>query len=153
MDSNNQVALTYVSERIAQRYAHPGRAAYLYLFRLQVGSDFSALVPSIAQVIEAWIDEGQGLKSADPASVIAACSIVRDAKLQFSKPTDSPSRKRQMSRAVLFSVDQTDDDSINVRLISRAVSFTPKGDREVNELWRRTGTGEAWYSTHRPQPD
>jgi hypothetical protein len=125
----------------------------MYLFRLQPGSDFSSLIPTADSVIEAWMDEGEGLQRTETKTVINHCKIVYDAKLQFSKPTDSPSRKRQMSRAVIFSVDQPDDDNVNVRLISRAVSFSPKGDREVNELWRRTGTGDEWYSTHRPLPD
>jgi hypothetical protein len=140
----------YVAAQIAERYANPGRAAYTYLFRLKPGSDFGPLVPDPAAVIGAWMDEGEGLKLTAAETAVVHCQTIIDSKLDLSQPRNmTPHQRRQMmSRSILFAMEQPKADLVIVRLLSRALYFSPKGDREAFEEWRPTGEG--WYSAYRP---
>jgi hypothetical protein len=141
----------YVAARIADRYANPARVAYTYLFRLKPDSDFSPLVPDPAAVLSAWIDEGEGLAPASAETAVEHCQQIIDSKLDLLQPRNMTShhRRQMMSRTILFSVEQPADDLVTVRLLSRALYFSPKGDREAFEEWKPTG--EVWYSAYRPE--
>jgi hypothetical protein len=139
-----------VAEKIARRYAHPERKAYTYLFRLKPDRDFNAIVPEASSVTSAWVDEGNGLLSSPIDSAVEHCQKVYEARLVRSRPQNSQERRRQMARSIQFTVTQPSEDQIEVHLISRAIAFSPKGDREVTEFWRRTADGD-WYSAHRPE--
>jgi hypothetical protein len=39
---------------------------------------------------------------------------------------------------------------VQVRLLSRALHFTPRGDREAFETWQ-PGEGGVWYSVYTPR--
>lgn|SRR5258708_1716563 len=142
-----------VAHKIVQRYAHPERKAYLYMFRLKPASDFSAIVPAPENILAAWIDEGNGLLPAAVDSALVACSAAREPHTNPRAPgkLTSHERRQLMARSVLFSVEATAPDLIEVRLSSRALTFSPKGDREVLERWQRTGA--EWYSAYQPGPD
>ena len=143
-----------VAERIALRYAHPERVAYLYLFRLAPGSDFGPLVPLTGHILTAWIDEGSGLARTDADSAVRKCQTVYDAMAEArrlsKRPKTSHERRQQMARSILFTVTQPVEDEIEVHLLSRALAFSPKGDREVVEKWRRSAEG--WFSSYLPGP-
>ncbi len=141
----------YVAARIAERYAHPGRAAYTYLFRLKPDRDFGPLVPDPESVVSAWLDEGGGLAPVPVESAVEHCRAALAAKPDLTRPqqTTSHQRRQMMARSILFSVDQREENLVKVRLLSRALHFTPKGDREAFEEWRPTGGG--WYSAYRPE--
>jgi hypothetical protein len=64
---------------------------------------------------------------------------------QNHTPTE---RKQLMGRSVLFSVRPLAADRIEVHLVSRSLIYTPKGDREVIEEWRRAEDGQ-WYSAYK----
>ncbi len=142
-----------VAHKIVQRYAHPERKAYLYMFRLQPGSDFSAIVPAPENILAAWVDEGNGLLPAAVDSALVACSAAREIHINSRTPgkLTTHQRRQLMARSVLFSVEATAPDLIEVRLRSRALTFSPKGDREILERWQRTGAD--WYSAYQPEPD
>jgi hypothetical protein len=142
-------ATDFVAAKIAQRYAHPGRHAYLYLFQVRPDADFMPLVPSEASVIAAWIDEGEGLTSVGPSQAVERCRVTYEIGLQHKRPKGSHERRLQMARCVLFSTVQPDENSVQVKLVSRSLVFSPaKGDREAHEVWRRGGEG--WYSEYQP---
>ncbi|MEP7287472.1 MAG: hypothetical protein ABI947_17075 [Chloroflexota bacterium] len=145
------VPADYVAERIAARYGHPARVAHLYLFRLKPDSDLTAIVPSVETVLTAWVDEGSGLGPTSAARAIEQCQAVYGVELKTSRPTTPLERRRQMARSVLFTVEQPDVDSIEVQLMSRALAFSPKGDRAAHEVWHRSGEG--WYSAYQPHAD
>ena len=140
-----------VAQKIVQRYAHPERKAYLYMFRLIPGSDFDSLVPAKADVVAAWVDEGDDLLPATVDVALAACAGIREIHTTDAGPRKLTSHQRRqlMARSVLFSVQATTPDLIEVRLMSRALTFSPKGDREAHERWRRTGVD--WYSAYQPE--
>jgi hypothetical protein len=144
-------ATDYVAARIAERYGHPGRAAYTYLFRLKPGSDFGPLVPDLASVLAAWMDEGDGLQPVPVEAAVEHCRAALNSKPVLSRPQrlTPHQRRHMMSRSILFSVEQPAEDLVTVRLVSRALHFSPKGDREAFEQWRPTGDG--WYSAYRPE--
>jgi hypothetical protein len=141
----------YVAARIAERYANPARAAYLYLFRLKPSSDFSPLAPDPQSILSAWVDEGGGLASMPVETAVERCRAAIAAKPDLSVPQKlTPHQRRQMmSRSILFSVEQPSERVVTVRLLSRALHFTPKADREAFEEWHPSGQG--WYSAHRPE--
>ncbi|MCC7451743.1 MAG: hypothetical protein IT324_30320 [Anaerolineae bacterium] len=143
-------ALDEVAAQIARRYAHPGRKAYTYLFRLKPHAPFNAIVPAQDSVLTAWLDEGAGLSPAPIDTALDRCRAVHaiGPDLQRQPQLTSHQRRQLMSRSILFSVIQRNEDVIEVHLISRALAFSPKGDREVTEEWRRGASG--WYSAYRP---
>ena len=140
-----------VAERIAQRYAHPGRAAYAYLFRVKPGSDLTRMIPDTESVLAAWLDEGSGLSAAPAALAVEHCTITRGTGLNRKHAQNAQERRQQMARAIQFTVTQIDENLIEVHLVSRALLFSPKGDREAHEQWRRSADG--WYSAYLPQED
>jgi hypothetical protein len=144
-------ATDYVAARIAERYANPARAAYLYLFHLKPGSGFSPLAPDPELILSAWVDEGTGLASVPVEAAVERCRAAIAAKPDLSKPQQlTPHQRRQMmSRSILFTVEQPSDKIVTVRLLSRALHFTPKADREAFEEWHPT-SGGGWFSAHRP---
>jgi hypothetical protein len=140
-----------VALKIVERYSHPGRTAFTYLFQMKPESDFTALVPDPTAVIAAWIDEGNGLVSmpVDTAVVHCRTTQVESPKRDDQGKLTSNQRRQMMARSILFIVTQLDTDEIEVRLVSRALNFSPKGDREVTEKWRRTA--DDWYSAYQPK--
>ncbi len=144
-------ALDEVAAQIARRYAHPGRKAYTYLFRLKPDADFRAIVPALDSALTAWVDEGAGLAAAPLDTALDHCRAVHNAgaDLQRQPGLTSQQRRQLMARSILFTVTQRSEDVIEVHLSSRALAFSPKGDREVTEEWRRGESG--WYSAYRPQ--
>ncbi len=140
--------LDFVAERLVERYSHPSRTAYLYCFRLQPGTDFAPLIPDLAAVIIAWVDEGAGLAVLPADAAISRCqtALVSQSALALkpARPTTSHERRQTMARLISFSIERQAVDQISVDLFSRALAFTPKGDRRVTETWRPAeGT---WYS-------
>lgn len=135
----------YVALHIARRYANPERAAYCYLFRLRPDSPFGPLVPEADTIIKAWVDQGNGLLPTPAEEAVRECRAVVGLKPTM-QPT-SAQRRQLMARSIQFTVVQHSDDLIEVQLFSRALSFSPKGDRRVAEEWRRTGDG--WFSAYR----
>ncbi len=140
----------FVAARIAERYAHPGRVAYLYLFQLEPGSDFSPLMPPVESTLAAWLDEGGGLAPVAVETAVERCRAAIHTKPDPAnqRAMTSNQRRQMMARSILFSVTQPADDLITVRLLSRALHFSPKGDREAFEEWHRAGEG--WYSAYQP---
>lgn len=146
------VAAEYVADRIAARYASPGRAAYLYLFWLKPGSDFSPLTPAPDTMIAAWVDEGGGLSPSPPALAAERCAATHHLARTIGRPANAQQRRQRMARSVQFTITAADNETISVRLVSRSLAFSPRGDRTVQEEWHRSGEG--WYSAYRPeQPD
>jgi len=143
-----------VAERIAVRYRNPSRKAYLYLFRLAPSASLDALVPPADHVVQAWIDNGNGLVESAIEGVVAACADASQVKPHTQSPTRlSPhERKQMMARSILFTAHQPDQDTVEVNLASRALGFSPKGDRVALEVWKRTVDG-TWYSTRRERDE
>jgi hypothetical protein len=141
-------ATDFVAAAIAQRYAHPGRFNYLYLFQLKPEADFTPLVPALDHILAAWIDEGEGLRPVSADLGVERCRLTYDIGLEHKRPKGSHERRMQMARSVLFAATQPDEDTVEVRLLSRALVFSPKGDREAHEVWHPGGAG--WYSVHQP---
>ena len=146
-------ATDIVAAHIAQRYAHPGRAAYTYLFQLKPDSDFGLLVPEATAILAAWMDEGNGLQPVPAESAVERCRATHAQAPDLQRPQklNRHQRRQLMARSILFSATQHGDDLVQVRLVSRALIFSPKGDREAFEDWRRTG--DDWYSAYRARPD
>ena len=140
-----------VAERIAQRYAHPGRAAFAYLFRLKPNSDLTPLIPTAESVLAAWMDEGEGLSPVPADIAVEHCTASRSTGLNRKRAQNAAERKQQMARAIQFIITQVDEHQIEVRLVSRALLFSPKGDREAVEQWH-LGSG-GWYSAYQPHED
>ena len=143
-----------VAQKIVQRYAHPERKAYLYMFRLTPGSEFGPVVPAQASsILAAWVDEGSGLLPAAVDSALAACIATCETHNASGTPKKLTAHQRRqlMARSVIFSVQATTPDLIEVRLMSRALTFSPKGDREAHERWLRNGAD--WYSAYQPERD
>ncbi len=143
------VATDYVTGRIVQRYAHPGRSAYLYMFQLAPDGDFSALIPPVVTITAAWVDEGSGIQPISPAAAVEHCQAAKESvgDPAIALRTTRHERRQMMARVILFSVTQLSETAIQVHLVSRALAFAPKGTREVVEEWRPTAEG--WYSTYR----
>jgi hypothetical protein len=139
----------YVAERIAQRYAHPSRTAYLYLFQIKPEGDLTSLVPNAESVVAAWVDQGAGLAPAPIEAAVEQCSHVYNLKLKMTRPKTADERRRQMARSVMFTAVQATEDTVKVHLVSRALAFSPKGDRIADEEWKPTGDG-GWYSVYNP---
>jgi hypothetical protein len=144
-------AVHYVTSRIVARYGHPARAAHLYLFRIVPGSDIALLPPDPQSVMMAWVDEGDGLTPVVPGEAVARCQKARAALENYK--TNRPLTQRLMARIVVFSVEEHKSASqVIVELFSRALAFTPKGDRRVTETWRPNADGtDGWYSAHPDQ--
>ncbi len=138
----DQAALDFVASRIVERYAHPSRTAYLYAFRLHTDADLTPLLPELPTILAAWVDEGSGLSDVSAAQAIAHCEAARNANIV--RPTNAHERRLSMARVLAFKVDTQIPDQISVELFSRALNFTPKGDRRVTETWRRAEG--SWYS-------
>jgi hypothetical protein len=145
-------ALDHVAARIVERYSNPSRKAHTYLFRLQADASLTALVPLATDVLAAWVDEGHGLVPTAPSEAVARCQAAAQVKPHTEPPHSlTPhQRKQMMARAIQFSVRLVAEDEISLHLVSRALGFSPKGDREVIEAWRRTAEG-VWYSVYREQ--
>jgi hypothetical protein len=155
VDNVDNKATDDVAERIARRYAHPERVAYTYLFRLAPGNDFGPLVPLADHVLSSWMDEGDGLAKVEADSAARNCQAayeaMQEARRQSKRPKTSHERRQQMARSILFTVTRPAEDEIDVHLLSRALAFSPKGDREVVEKWRRSAEG--WFSSYQPRAD
>lgn len=141
-------AVEFVTSRIVARYGHPARKAYLYLFRLTPGSDFDRTPPDPSSIIGAWLDEGDQLAPAAPKDAIARCQSAYSAL--HASSDRRPETRRLMARIVVFSVEEHEPGMmVVVQLSSRALAFTPKGDRRVTETWRPAQDGtDGWYSAH-----
>jgi len=134
-----------IAEKIVARYGHPARTAYLYLFQLIADADRSPLIPRAEAVLGAWIDEGMGvLQPADAANALERCAAARD--LPLTRPATPHERRLFMARVVTFTFMQGAPDEHQVILISRALRFTPKGDRTAIETWRPAEG--SWYSAY-----
>ena len=148
--ARNPVA--FIVARIVERYSHPSRTAYLYLFQLIPGADFQPLPPLLAQIEAAWVDEGSGLSPIEPEQARHRCQATIDQREQGNAPRSSADRRRLMARQVSFSItapDASGTESIAlVDLFSRAIAFTPKSDRRVTETWRPFEGG--WFSAYKP---
>jgi hypothetical protein len=142
-------ATDIVAAHIAERYANPGRFAYTYLFRLRPDSDFGPLVPEVDSILAAWMDEGGGLQTVPAELAVEHCQATRAQApdLRRPQPLNKHQRRQMMARSILFTAVQAGDDLVQVRLMSRSLVFSPKGDREAFEDWRPTG--EDWYSAYR----
>ena len=142
--------LEAVTLKIVERYSRPGRTAYMYLFRVTPESDLTALIPPASIVIAAWMDEGNNLVVSSIDTAIAHSTATRNAAPNLTAPQklSSDQRRQMMARVVIFSVSQLNDDEVEVHLVSRSLIFSPKGDREVTEKWRRHG--DSWYSAYQP---
>jgi hypothetical protein len=142
-------ATDIVVVHIVERYANPGRSAYTYLFQLKPDSDFEPLVPEVASILAAWMDEGDGLQTAPIDLAVEHCRATRAQAPDLRRPQklNSHQRRQMMARSILFSAVQASDDVVQVRLVSRSLVFSPKGDREALEDWRPTG--DDWYSAYR----
>ena len=122
----------------------------MYLFRLPIEADFSGIIPAETSILTAWVDEGGGFQLTPPADAVALCTTIRGLHLidKGEHRMTSTERRQMMSRTVQFSLEPKADDLIVVHLVSKAITFSPKGDREVYEHWRLGSAG--WYSAHRP---
>lgn len=149
---------TFIAARLLQRYSASGRTAYTYLFYLRQGADTGALIPVAADVISAWSDQGSGFLPLPPETVIQQCEAIH--ALEFHNPPGyAPQsgrltphqRRQQMARTVQFTITPQVDDLVVVHLVSRALKFSPKGDRSVTEHWKPTDGG--WYSAYRPHQE
>ena len=147
---------TFIAGRIVERYSHPSRTNYLYLFQLLAGADFAPIVPALSQIDQAWVDEGEGLQ---PIEVVMACQRcqatidrLHNDSTEGRKPQQRDDRRRLMARQVSFSITApaiiTSESVVLVDLFSRAIAFTPKSDRRVTETWRSFEGG--WYSAYKP---
>ncbi|MCS6870353.1 MAG: hypothetical protein RML95_01855 [Anaerolineae bacterium] len=147
-------ALDHVAARIVQRYSNPSRKAYTYLFRLRTESPLTALVPSVEDVLTAWVDEGQGLLPTEPLEAVARCQQAAQIKPHTGTPRvlTPHQRKQMMARAIQFNLHHVSEDEISLHLVNRALGFAPKGDYEVVETWRRTAEG-FWYSAYRKRDE
>jgi hypothetical protein len=143
--------LDFVTQRLVERYGHPARTAYLYMFRIKADSNFSLLIPESESIIAAWVDEGSGLALTKADEALERCGMTKSVKTVSEGPRKltSHQRKQMMARSVQFSVVQSSPDLVEVHLMSRSLGFSPKGDRETHELWRPTGDG--WYSAYKPE--
>ncbi|MCC7208629.1 MAG: hypothetical protein IT323_15080 [Anaerolineae bacterium] len=142
--------LAHVAGRIRDRYASPSRKAYTYLFWVRDAAALDGLVPTAEQVVAAWVDEGAGLSPLDAAEAVRRCAEAR-----ARRPQDRPSgqlspheRRQMMARAILFTLTQARPDQVDVHLWSRALGFSPKGDRQAFEQWEQTDDG-VWFSAYR----
>jgi hypothetical protein len=86
------------------------------------------------------------------SEAVARCQAAAQIKPHAEPPHSlTPhQRKQMMARAIQFSLRAVTEDEIALHLVSRALGFSPKGDREVIEAWRRTAEG-VWYSVYREQ--
>ena len=140
----------YVAQRIVQRYGHPGRTAYVYLFRVKPDSDLGLLIPTAESVHTVWIDEGSGLIQSTPAIAIANGNAIRALQITTSGPQKltSHQRRQMMARSIVFIAIQSAENEVSVTLVSRSLTFSPKGDRTAHEKWLRMG--EDWFSAYQP---
>jgi hypothetical protein len=142
--------LPLVAGRIRDRYATPSRKAYTYLFWVKDETTLSELIPPAEQVIAAWVDEGVGLLPLNAAEATRQCAVAR-----AQRPQDRPSgqlspneRRQMMARVILFTLEQSGPAQVDVHLWSRALGFSPKGDREAFEQWEQAEDG-VWFSAYR----
>lgn len=149
----------FIAARIVERYSHPSRTNYLYLFHVQSSADFQPIPPVAGQIIQAWVDEENTLSSIDPIKACHLCQLTADRWRSqsvvdgYAPPRSREERRRLMARQVVFSITPPDPAGEPVALVdlfSRAIAFTPKGDRRVTETWRPFAGG--WFSAYKP-PD
>ena len=140
-----------VINQIIRRYSNPARATFMYLFLLPLDADFSGVFPAPENVLTTWVDEGSGFQATPADEAVRLCAAIQRLHIIDSAEhrLTSTERKQMMARTIQFSVEQKADDFIVVHLVSKAITFSPKGDREVYEHWRLGSAG--WYSAHRPQ--
>jgi hypothetical protein len=131
-----------IAQKIVERYSHPSRTAYLYFFVLRPDANRAILIPHVGDVLYAWVDEGHGLVQKSPAEAVASCKTADSFRLE--RPMNPQQRRMQMARVVTISLEQQAPDQVLVDLYSRAIAFTPKGDRHVLEIWRPAEG--SWYS-------
>ncbi|MBX3080218.1 MAG: hypothetical protein KF716_01205 [Anaerolineae bacterium] len=151
MTETSPAGMDIVINQIIRRYSNPARATFMYLFLLPLDADFSGVFPTPETVLTAWVDEGSGFQVTPADEAVRLCSGIQQLHIIDSAEhrLTSTERKQMMARTIQFSVEQKADDFIVVHLVSKAITFSPKGDREVYEHWRLGSTG--WYSIHRPE--
>src|SRR5689334_15339135 len=103
--------LEAVALKIVERYSHPGRTAYLYLFQLPAETDFAPLIPNADVVIAAWMDEGDKLSPSPADTAVALCRATKELAPNLTRPQklSSQQRKQMMARSILFSVRQLNE--------------------------------------------
>lgn len=144
-----------ILNRLLNRYSTPGRTNYCTLFLMRADSSFNVLIPDPAQCLAAWVDRGSGLQSAPVDQAVTMLQAERDpalAAVDRGTLTDSESRRAQMTRVIIFTIYQTAEDEIHVDLFSRALHYSPKGDRIAHEMWRTAEDG-TWYSVYTPRDE
>lgn len=146
-----------ILSRLLTRYSTPGRTNFCTLFLMRADSDFDALIPDPAHCLAAWADRGSGLQSMPVDQAIGMLQAEHDpaiATVERGTLTDSESRRAQMTRVISFTIYQvaTPDgqDEVQVDLYSRALHYSPKGDRIAHETWRTAEDG-TWYSLYVPR--
>jgi hypothetical protein len=135
-------AVEFIVGKLVERYSHPGRVSFMYMFRLAPGTDFEPLLPAAAVIQDAWMDEDTGLVPVEAAVALAHCR--ETLVVSKARPTNRQERRRQMARVVSFIVLPQTATQVVVELSSRALLFSPKGDRRVTEIWHPAEGG--WYS-------
>jgi hypothetical protein len=144
----------FVIRRLVGRYATPARKAYLYLFKVAVDAPQKGLIPTPTDVQRAWVDDGQGLQEIPIETALAKLTAAKATAPQATQTPPLEGRKQLMARAVLFSLAPTTQGALEVHLFSRAISYSPKGDREVRERWQREAADPTlWYSAYQPRDE
>lgn len=131
-----------ITRKIWARYSAPERTAYLYMFLLKPDAIRESLIPEPSEVLLAWVDEGKGLNAAPVDQAIAQTIAARN--FRTARPTSAHERRLSMARIVTLTVEPQADDQYCVDLFSRALAFSPKGDRRALETWRPAEG--SWYS-------
>jgi hypothetical protein len=139
----------FVANRIVERYSHPSRTAYLYMFWVVKDADFTPLIPDPASVIAAWVDEGNGLQPTNAEDAVKRGLAALERK-SFAAPKDTHERRTAMSRSLVLTIEQTAEDLVEVDLLSRAL-HSAKAQRHAYETWKPTSEGNIWYSAYRPE--
>ncbi len=128
--------------KIRARYSVPERVAYLYMFLLKPDAKREGLIPPADEVVQAWVDEGQGLTSSRIDNAIEKAQLA--STFHPARPKSSQERRLAMARIVTLTVKRQADDQYLVDLFSRALASAPKGDRRALETWRPAEG--SWYS-------
>jgi hypothetical protein len=128
--------------KIRVRYSAPKRTAYLYLFLLKPDANRNILIPSASDVVAAWVDEGNGLTETPIEQALQQTIAARE--FRTARPTSAHERRLSMARIVTLTVEAQAVDQYSVDLFSRALAFSPKGDRRALETWRPAEG--SWYS-------
>jgi hypothetical protein len=139
----------FVANRIVERYNHPSRTAYLYMFWVAKGTDTAPLIPDASGVIAAWVDEGDGLIRTDADDAVKRGLAALEQKT-FAAPQNTHERRTAMARSLVLTIEQTSESLVEVDLLSRAL-HSAKAQRHAYETWKPTSEGNIWYSAYRPE--